>query len=381
MGPVLTERRQFIMKLVVADFIEHATAVSSEAIVRKYALPISSATVRNEMAALEELGYLTHPHTSAGRIPTDAGYRFFVEHLMDEVPIAATEQQRIREQFCQVRGELDQLIQLGANLLAQSVQNASVVTPPRSYQARFKHLELIAINDVTVILVLVLDDGTVRQQTLVLETMRSQDDLRLISARINERCGDASVSQISALLAQEEHEQHRMGDEAFERQVLQVLVRVMAQVEEQYNEHIHSDGLIEMLSQPEFLPSLAKEEDTRRAVDRMRHALEIVTSGKILSTLILRALASDTIQVVIGTEHDHDEMHGYSVVLSRYGIDGTVGGVIGIIGPTRMAYPRSIPTVRYISSVMSSLVGELYGIDPPASTAHRDPADEWRVAS
>lgn len=362
MAAILTERRQLILKLVVQEFIETAIPVASETLVRKYKLRVSSATVRNDLAALEELGYLNQLHTSAGRIPTDAGYRFYVENLMERAPLSPAEQRTIRHQFYQVRSELDQWIHLAGTVLARTAQNASVVTPPRSYQSRFKHLELIAIHDTTVLLVLVLHDGTVKQQTLTLDTARSQEDLRRHSARINERCADLSTSQLAELVRRDQQPVPPEFDE-FEQQVLEVILRAMRQFEDQINEEIHSDGLIEMLSQPEFIPALIKAEDAERAVERMRHALEVLTSGRGLSMLIPQALASEGVQVVIGGEHSEDEMREYSVVLSRYGVNGTVAGVLGVIGPTRMSYPRSIATVRYIASVMSDLLRELYGVE------------------
>ena len=161
MATEMNERRQLVLKLVIQEYIETSTPVGSEVLVRRYGLNVSSATIRNEMSALEDLGYLTHLHTSAGRVPTDAGYRYYVENLMDRTPLSATEQRTIRHQFYQVRSELDQWIQLAGAVLARTAQNASVVTPPRAYQARFKHLELIAIHDSKVLLVLVLHDGTV----------------------------------------------------------------------------------------------------------------------------------------------------------------------------------------------------------------------------
>jgi heat-inducible transcriptional repressor len=323
--------------------------VASKLLVQKYGLNVSSATVRSELAALEELGYLTHLHTSDGRVPTDAGYRYFVENLMDRTPLSPTEQRTIRHQFYQVRSELDQWIQLAGAVLARTAQNVSVVTPPRSYQSRFKHLELIAIHDAMVLLVLVLHDGTIRQQTLTLEMMRSQEELSRSAGRINERCHDAPVARIEELL-QFERAQLTPAFDEFERQVLELIARAMRQLEEQLNEQIHSDGLIEILNQREF-------ED----IARVRHVLEILQSGKGLGLLIPQALASSGVQVVIGGEHGHNEMREYSVVLSRYGITGEVEGVLGVIGPTRMPYPRTISTVRYISTVMSDLLGALYG--------------------
>lgn len=363
MAAEINERRQLILKLVVQEFIESATPVASETLVRKYGLPVSSATVRNELALLEELGYLTHWHTSAGRVPTDAGYRFFVEHLMDYIPLSPGEQHAIRHQFTAVPGELDQWIQVGAAILARTVQNASVITPPQAYQLRFRHLELIALRDATVLLVLVLHDGTVRQQTLTLDTAYRQEDLRRISVRINERCYDASVERMDDVLAQPGGQQPAHLHD-LEQQVMELVVRTMRSLEDQVNRQIYSDGLIEMLSQPEFIPSLLKEENTSRAVERMRQVLETLTSNDALGTLILQALASDGVQVIIGGEHGNSEMREYSVILSRYGVgaeDSSIMGVLGIIGPTRMAYPRSISTVRYISSLLSDLVSTIYG--------------------
>jgi heat-inducible transcriptional repressor len=349
MAAEMTERRRLILKLVIQEYIETTEPVGSEMLTRKYGLTVSSATVRNELSALEELGYLTHLHTSAGRVPTDAGYRYFVANLMDRTPLSPTEQRTIRHQFYQVRSELDQWIQLAGAVLARTAQNASLVTPPRAYQARFKHLELIAIHDTTVLLVLVLHDGTIRQQTLAFETARSQEELSRSASRINERCTDAPVSKIDDLLYSQRAQPTPTFDE-LERQVLELVVRAMRQLEEQLNDQIHSDGLIEILSQPEFAQ-----------IARVRQVLELLQGGKGLSPLIPQALASSGVQVVIGGEHSRDEMREYSVVLSRYGVAGEVEGVLGVIGPTRMSYPRTISTVRYISSVMSDLLGELYG--------------------
>jgi heat-inducible transcriptional repressor len=282
-------------------------------------------------------------------VPTDAGYRYFVENLMDRTPLSATEQRTIRHQFYQVRSELDQWISLAGAVLARTAQNASVVTPPRAYQSRFKHLELIAIHDATVLLVLVLHDGTIRQQSLTLEAACPQEELSRIAGRINERFRDATPAWIEDQLQQDRTQPHLPADD-LELQVLELAARAMRQFEEQLNKAIHSDGLSEMLNQPEFTQ-----------VERVRQVLGILQGGKALGPLIPRALASNGVQVVIGGEHSQDEMREYSVVLSRYGVGGEIAGIVGVIGPTRMSYPRTISTVRYISTVMSDLLGELYG--------------------
>lgn len=346
MAPELTERRQLLLKLVIQEYIDSATAVASETLQRKYRLQYSSATIRNELAALEDLGMLTHLHTSAGRIPTDAGYRYFVENLMDRQALSAQEQRTIQHQFYQVRGELDQWIHLAAAVLARTAHNAAVVTPPRAYEIRFKHLELIAIYETVVLLVLVLHDGTIRQQSLTTDQQHTQDELSQLAQHFNERLLGATVDQIEAFLAHT----HEPPLTSFERNVLDLIARAMQQLETQINEGLHYDGLIELIGQEEF-----------KQVDRVRQVLEILKEGKGIGPLIPQALNSDGVQVVIGGEHGHDTMREYSVILSRYGRSGEVAGVVGIFGPTRMPYPRSISSVRYISTVMSDLLGKLYG--------------------
>lgn len=342
----LSDRCQLILKLAIQEYIESTKPVASETLVRKYGLIFSPATVRNELAHLEEAGLLTHLHTSAGRVPTDAGYRYFVENLMERTGLSAPEQRTIQHQFYQVRGELDQWMYLAAAVLARSTQNAAVVTPPRAYEARVKHLELIGIHDAIVLLVLVLHDGTIKQQTLNHEGVVSQDELSHSALRLNKLMEDARIVRVEQL-ASDAIEPPLKG---LERTVIDAVARAMRQREGQVNEQLHHDGLLEMLSQPEF-----------DKVDRVRALLAILEDGTGLGPLIPQALASDGVQVVIGGEHGRDNMREYSVILSRYGYADEVAGVVGLIGPTRMAYPRSISTVRYISTVMSELLAELYG--------------------
>jgi heat shock gene repressor HrcA len=351
MAGELTERRQMILKLVIQEFIETAQPISSKILVERYGLTYSPATVRNELAVLEELGYLTHRHTSDGRIPTDMGYRLFVESLMDRVPLSPAEKRTIRHQFYQVRSDLDQWIELAGAVLARTSQNASVVTMPRAYEARFKHLELIAIHDTTILMVLVLHDGSIKQQTLTFDTPRTQEELRRSSNKLNEHNYEASVRAVEDLLQTDYAAVVPVFDD-LEHKVLEMVIRAMNQLEEQINAKIHSDGLLEILNQPEF-----------SQVQRVRQMIEILQSGKGLGSLIPQVLARDGVQVVIGGEHGKDEMREYSVVLARYGSNDHAVGVLGVIGPTRMAYPRSISTVDYISTVMSDLLDEMYGVD------------------
>lgn len=222
-------------------------------------------------------------------------------------------------------------------------------------------MELIAIHDTMALAVLVFYGGIVKQQTVTLDAARSPEDLRRSAARLSDYLADQTLAGIEETLARPV-EQQPLALTDFERGLVEMLVRAMQTFEEQSREQIHSDGLIEMLSQPEFIPSLVRE-DAERAIERLRRALEILKSGRGLGALIPQVLASNGVQVIIGGENSADEMREYSVVLARYGVENAIAGVLGVIGPTRMAYPRSISTVRYISSLMSDLLAELYNVE------------------
>src|SRR3954471_24659804 len=182
----LSQRKQQILRALVEEYIHTAIPVASEALVRKFRLPYSSATVRHELAGLEEAGLIYQPHTSAGRVPTDLGYRYFVEHLMQESALALDEQRLIRHQFYQVQDQLDQWVRLTASVMAQLLHNAAVMTPPRSQEGRLKHFEVLSVTDLSAHLVLVLADGTVKQQRLLLDRPIGQDELSAAALHLNQ---------------------------------------------------------------------------------------------------------------------------------------------------------------------------------------------------
>ena len=184
----LTPRQQLILGLVIREHVSTAQPVGSKTI-QGYGLGVSSATIRSEMAVLEDLGHLAQPHTSAGRVPTDRGYRYFVERLMRESHLPVTEQRTIRHQFHQVGVDLEQWMRLAASVLARTAQTAAMVTSPRTDQCRLKHLELISIRDTLAMLIMVLEGGIVKQQVLALDEALTQDTLTQIANRLNELWG------------------------------------------------------------------------------------------------------------------------------------------------------------------------------------------------
>src|SRR5438552_2086671 len=173
----LSPRKQQILRALVEEYIFTATPVASEALVRKYGLRFSSATVRHELAGLEEAQLISQPHTSAGRVPTDLGYRYFVEHLMLESALSLDEQRLIRHQFYQVQDQLDQWVRLTASVMARLLHSAAVMTPPRASKGHLKHFEVLSVTDLSAHMVLVLTDGTVKQQRILLDSAIHQEEL------------------------------------------------------------------------------------------------------------------------------------------------------------------------------------------------------------
>src|SRR5215467_8530209 len=225
----LSPRKEVILRALVEEYTRTAEPVASkqlsDRLARIYGPGYASATVRNELADLEADGLIYQPHISAGRVPTDLGYRYFVERLMGESQLALEEQRLIRHQFYQVQHQLDEWIRLTASILAQALQSAAVVMQPRSDEARLKHFELLSLTDTVALLVLVLDDGTVRQERLLLDLPTSQDELSRLASHFNDRFRGATANAVAERIAAETS---RLAPD--ERLVMESLARLLAQL-------------------------------------------------------------------------------------------------------------------------------------------------------
>jgi heat-inducible transcriptional repressor len=341
----MTPRRRAVLGLVIRSYIEHASPIGSKAFVEGFGLDVSPATIRSEMARLEELGYLTHRHTSAGRLPTERGYRFFVEHLLGETELPWTEKRMIRHQFHQARLELEQWARLAAAVLAHTTRTAAVATPPRTHRCHLKHLELISVRDTLVLLVLVLQGGTLRQQMLYLDESQEQEALSRCAAQLNDLFAGLSVDQIEA--------QKELTP--LLQEIAGVVAQLMHAEDQQEREAMFREGLSHILSEPEF----AEGENARQMVHTLegRSLLDVITSAA-------EPLEVGGVQVLIGGDGRWEEFNTLSLVLSRYGVKGGATGVLGVVGPLRMAYGRTIGAVRYVNEVMSDLVSDWYGGEP-----------------
>ncbi|HLQ33225.1 MAG TPA: heat-inducible transcriptional repressor HrcA, partial [Chloroflexota bacterium] len=241
---MLTDRRRHILRLIVEDYIDGALPVSSDAIARKMAVPVSSATVRNEMAALEDEGYIVQPHTSAGRVPSDKGYRYFVEFLMPEQLLSVDEQRMINHQFYQVQLDTDQWVRLAAAVLARAAMNAAVITAPKLSDIKLKHVQLVQVQQQLTLLVMVFDRGLLRQRFISHDDQElTQDELNRIANKVNAELGGRNLRGIKRKLDQFQR---------FEREAVEQLLSEMREVETPTPEQIVRDGLLNIMAQPEF---------------------------------------------------------------------------------------------------------------------------------
>lgn len=335
----LSERQRKLLAYVVQEYVESAAPVGSETL-RHRGMKVSSATIRNELAALEDSGYLSHPHTSAGRIPTEKGYRYYVETLMDDLDLPLAEQRMISHQFYQVTLDVEQWMRLTAAVVAHSAKSAAFVTAPQSSHSRFKHLQLVAINEQVALLVLVLQEGAIKQQMLAMNPPQTQDDLAAVSNRLNDHYAGKTVEQIRA---------YALTLSSFEEQVANAVIALIEQIDQRTTREIYRDGIADILRQPEFVAS-----------DRVPALLEILERRSLLENVLNDLAPERGVQVVIGGESNRDELSDYSLVLARFGSDDA-SGVVGVLGPQRMPYARTIGVVRYVSGLLDNLMGRMFG--------------------
>lgn len=339
----LNERQRAILRMIIEQYVATARPVASEALGSVYGLNISSATIRNTMGDLERLGYIAQPHTSAGRVPSDKGYRYFVEHLMGSAALPLDEQRTIDHQFHQVQMNVDEWVHLAAAVLARLVRNATVVTPPQSTAARLKHFELLSLTETSAMLVLVAHNGTMSQQLLTLEEPTDQEHLSQLVPQLNRLWYDQSSAQLTATALPDDMP-------ALAQRVAPVVAAMLARLQEPGGAGMYREGLAHMLEQPEF-----------RETERMRQMFELLEGGGILLSIIPTVRATEGVQVIIGDENQSDQMRNCSVVVARYGLADQVSGVLGVVGPTRMPYGRAVSSVRYLSDLLGNMLYQVYG--------------------
>ncbi len=347
----LSDRRSRILALIVDDYVDSAQPIGSQGLVDRHHLGLSSATVRNEMAALEEEGFITHPHTSAGRVPSNRGYRYYVSSLMPERDLSQQEQATILHQFHQSARDLEEYVGLAASVLANSLRNVALITQPRLSEVRFKQLQLVELTESRVLLVVVTSDAQVHQQTLDLPVPVNQDGLSRLAARLNGEFG----GHMAADLPMRDKSEPLHAVEAI---VIAAVTDILLREQAHLVEAPIVEGVRDLLRQPEYGDS-----------DRMLDTLEAVDERRLRSAIPSQHMGAGDVAIVIGEENLQGPYRDMSFVLARYGVPGGAGGVLGVLGPTRLAYGDAVAHVRYVSELLTTLMRQYYGLDESGGRA------------
>ncbi len=336
----LTQRSRAVLKIIVGEYISTGTAVSSEAICRRYSRRASPATIRHEMAFLAKENFITRPHASAGGVPSDRGYRYYVEGLLDEAHIAAGERAAIRRRFKSARQDPDEWARLAVSVLTQKLESIALATPPQAPLCHLRHLGVVSLEGRLVLVVLVLKEGKTKQRFLTLDQAVPQDELTAAAGRLSKACRGLTAPEIRSSGLQLSPIEDSIG---------RTIVRMMEAEDAGRHEQYYLDGWRYLVAQAGSIRA-----------SRMLSLAEALEQPGIMGTLLAGLQDGPGLRITIGHENQDEALRECTVVICDYGAGGH-RGAIGVIGPTRMPYGRVIPIVDYVSTLMSELVNETYG--------------------
>jgi len=338
----LGERAQHLLRILIESYIRDGQPVGSRALSRESGLQLSSATIRNVMADLEELGFVASPHTSAGRVPTDKGYRFFVDTLLQLRPLDEAATAEIRRQFEANRDTSTDLIAAVSQLLSSATQLAGVVTVPRGRQASISQIEFVGLSENRVLVVLVFDDREVQNRIIQLERHYSPDELRRAANYLNEQFRGRTLREARQEIVRQLSETH-----AHMNQIMLDAISVAQQVFEGGG----GEGRLEYVIKGETnLMGVAE----LSSVEKLRRLFEAFNEKRDFLHLLDQSLKAEGVQIFIGHESGYQILDDCSVVTAPYTEGDSVVGVLGVIGPTRMAYERVIPIVDMTAKLLGA---------------------------
>lgn len=338
----IDDRKQVILKAVVTDYVRTAEPVGSHTLMAHYSFGVKSATIRNEMAELAELGYLHQPHTSAGRIPSDRGYRFFVDRLMGSGGLARAEAADVRDRLSPRRAEMDIILEQTCRILSDLAHYASVATHPVFKDVKISHISIAHVGQDKLLALLVLDNGRVLHEFLELSAeSRKIDPVTATNFLTRMLCGKTLES---ASATQVEAEQRADLRELFVN-VVEFIKRESGEVDET---DVTTEGTGYIVQQPEF-----------RDARRLEAVLSVLEQRSALYKLFSSVYLGPEVTVIIGSENPLEQMRDCSFVGARYKIAGRTAGTIGILGPTRMDYRRSVSAVDFMARNLGELLTAL----------------------
>jgi len=334
-------RKQDILKAVVQEFTVTAIPVGSQALVSRHSINLSSATVRNELSELAELGYLVQPHTSAGRIPTDRGYRYFVDFLMDLQSVPAQVQTYIQGELRTAPADPQALLERVATTVASVTQNAAIATLPHGPQARLKHVDLVSLEPTEVLVILLVEGNLIRQQVMSVSRPVEQAELSRLTNKLNRDLVGKDRDGLDLRLK-------RLG-RGLEKEIVGRLAQTLQLFEQGVETLVLHDGVRNLLRQPEFAEA-----------SRLHQVLEVLEETRHLATLLQELVGESEMQIVIGSENQATQLRSCTVVLTTYGPTRRIRGVLGVLGPTRMDYGQVVARLQAVARGASERMSEVY---------------------
>jgi heat-inducible transcriptional repressor len=335
----LSERKLKILQAIISDFIKTAEPVGSRTLSKKFDLGISPATIRNEMADLEEMGYLTHPHTSAGRVPSEMAYRLYVNEMMGKSELSDEIKTAISNELYDNVMELEKTVQHAAKILSDITNLTSFAMTPTKERDTLKYINLLPVDETTVVLMIVSDSGKVSNTALRLNVPYTEENLELLSKTMTYNFRGKTISEA---LATNIIESVRSDMEAMSGLAQNVMPNFMRTLEQMLDVNLYMDGLTNIFSIPEY----------NSDIDRAKTFLEMLgKKDDFTKTLVNR---ENGVMITIGHENTDDTMKDCSVITATYHVNGELAGKIGVIGPTRMQYGEITSVIEYLTDNISN---------------------------
>ena len=343
---MLTDRQKLILKVIIDDYVLSAEPVGSRVIAKKDTVNYSSATIRNEMSDLEESGYLEKPHTSAGRIPSQKGYRYYVDNLIKTSTISKIDLISIKELLLQKKTQVEEIVSNTASILADLTNYTAIVLGPEVFQTKLKNIQLVPINNNNCVCILITDTGHVEKKLITIPPQLPVTELEKLTNILNKKLCGTPLYKLSQKLFSEVSSELNRNTDHFEHS-MEFLEKFIAQSQLKNTRGVFLKGASHILNQPEF-----------KDIERVRSLLAMFEQNSVVVDLFTNQ--SSSTEVKIGQENHVAEAHNCSVISANYILDGKSIGSIGIIGPTRLDYAKVITLIDYISLDLSNTMNKLY---------------------
>ena len=337
----MDQRKRRVLNAIIEDYIANAEPVGSRAVAKKYGLGVSPATIRNEMSDLEEEGYIEQPHTSAGRIPSSKGYRFYVDHMMERQQQLSEEQRaQIRQLMASKLSEIDEFMRSCCNLVAQMTDYPALISVPEQGNGYLERVQLIRINERQLLVILLASSGIICHKALDLPFSLTEEQVLRMGAELDSRLRGMDIKHLSYTYLKEQLSLLNMREKLL-RQTLDLLEQTLTPQAEQ---KVIVGGMMRLLSQPEF-----------QDIEKLKQFFNLMEAeGKVKE--LLEQGSDGLLQVTIGTEMPEVAMQDYSMVVANYFVGEQKAGTIGVIGPTRMNYSQTISVLSAVAEALSQMI-------------------------